>query len=906
LNELCTMTSSPRIARKDDEDMICLLEKELKASDDRYLHVRSQLLEAFTSNAQLLEYTQYVEDQLAFYKHKASVNDKKSEIRAKQHELPPIVPLSDLSDPEDCINQSPSNTLTLPSSKQEQHPKEDPKLDPRRDPFPVMSHQIVESLSNGQLTMDDLLSTICSVLDFDAASIYSISHTLDLISCECSTLKHLSKTYSSPLNHGILSQIVKQKRAIQIANVSDTHFQFDPQIDDRFLFKHDRDHNGDGDPNENSVNDTVRDSAPRRTKTVCLEPLFNGHKEMVGILEMSRCGDRHGEYGQEEFKSLLRFSRNVAAILIRSVLVQRELEDSKSHKEALLELAKMMSNSNGGCKNNIENFIERVRKTVYKSIRCDKVAVFMVDEMTKELWCQASDDVSGLRLPIGAGIVGHAVTTGQTLNIHDAYTDSRFNSEVDVLSNYRTKTILCVPIQYSKRIIGALECINKSNGECFSEADVSLLNQIAEETASSLQNKFMESALRIISQGLQDSSSRDYLSQFMHSDDHILLRRKSKQDQLQMFSLSRDAVAPKLYSQICSGIRSDEICTWHFDYFSLIEDGYQTAIGMMVFMFTDLRLLDRFHIPERKLTAFLVAVKQHYYDNPYHNFLHAFSVMHICYLLLKKTSIRQHFEDLDILVMLVAAVCHDLEHPGLTNAYQVNSGSDLALRYNDKSVLENHHAHIASMLLRNPEMAILSGLSQEQMAKARRAMISIILHTDMSYHQDIVSELLRFGDRSSDLSSISPSSEGNDTSDASGERINATDRLFLSQAVVHLGDISNPVMSWTQSKQWSQRVITEFVAQSKLEREQGLQESMAFINDGGIAKVQLSFIDYVAKPLWKNAQIIAPELRGRLDALEENRKHWEELLENESSEKNENESPQQATNQKESESLSPH
>lgn len=71
-------------------DMTSLLEKELKASDDRYLHVRSQLLEAFTSNAQMLEYTQYVEDQLAFYKRKALMNEKKNEIEASSNVLPPL------------------------------------------------------------------------------------------------------------------------------------------------------------------------------------------------------------------------------------------------------------------------------------------------------------------------------------------------------------------------------------------------------------------------------------------------------------------------------------------------------------------------------------------------------------------------------------------------------------------------------------------------------------------------------------------------------------------------------------------------------------------------------------------------------------------------------------------------
>ena len=262
---------------------------------------------------------------------------------------------------------------------------------------------MIEALSINNLTMDQLLSAICSILKFDAASIYSISHTLESISCEASTLQHLYGNEPSPLSDGFLSQIVKHKRSIFIADVNDTHFQFDPQIDDRF------------------VNPKSEDIESRRTKAVYLEPLFNDNKEMVGILEMVHCSDKTEELEYEQFKSVLQFSRNIASVLLSTELIKRELEHSNTHKKALLELAKVMSNSNGGTKNNIESFIERVRKTVYKSIHCDKVAVFMVDEMTKELWCKASDDVEGLRLPLSAGVVGHAVTTGQTLNIHDAY-----------------------------------------------------------------------------------------------------------------------------------------------------------------------------------------------------------------------------------------------------------------------------------------------------------------------------------------------------------------------------------------------------------------------------------------------------------------------------------------------------
>eukprot|EP01084_Bolivina_argentea_P296382 510444_1 len=253
------------------------------------------------------------------------------------------------------------------------------------------------------------------------------------------------------------------------------------------------------------------------------------------------------EYENNIFKTTLQIATNIISNLLSNILIKREYKNSNIHKEALLELAKVMSNNNSSNRNNIENLIENVRKTVYKSVKCDKVALFMVDEIRHELWCNASDDVAGIRLPLNKGIVGHTVTTGEILNITDAYKDLRFNPSVDKKTNYRTKTILCVPIKYNNRIIGALECINKTNGEYFSEADVILLNKMAQETAPSLQNKFMESALRIISQGLQDSSSRDYLSQFMHNEDNIY---KKDNNHRRVLSLQNYNSSPKMYLEI--------------------------------------------------------------------------------------------------------------------------------------------------------------------------------------------------------------------------------------------------------------------------------------------------------------------------------------------------------------------
>lgn len=75
-------------------------------------------------------------------------------------------------------------------------------------------------------------------------------------------------------------------------------------------------------------------------------------------------------------------------------------------------------------------------------------------------------------------------------------------------------------------------------------------------------------------------------------------------------------------------------------------------------------------------------------DNPFHNFRHAFSVLHKTWMFLFRSSLRANLQDIDVFALLFAAVSHDLEHPGTTNNFQCNSMTDLALMYNDASVLE--------------------------------------------------------------------------------------------------------------------------------------------------------------------------------------------------------------------------
>ena len=146
-------------------------------------------------------------------------------------------------------------------------------------------------------------------------------------------------------------------------------------------------------------------------------------------------------------------------------------------------------------------------------------------------------------------------------------------------------------------------------------------------------------------------------------------------------------------------------------------------------------LIDQFGIKLQPLSSLLQAVCAGYRPNPYHNFQHAVSVLHVSYLLHRAGPPNVEGNDqppvvlskLELLALFLAALGHDIDHPGVTNAFLCNSYAPLALCYNDESVLENHHAATTWTLLNDSRNDVLGGLAVEERKQVRNLIIKSIL-----------------------------------------------------------------------------------------------------------------------------------------------------------------------------------
>ncbi|XPM56126.1 MAG: GAF domain-containing protein [Leptolyngbya sp. IPPAS B-1204] len=93
-----------------------------------------------------------------------------------------------------------------------------------------------------------------------------------------------------------------------------------------------------------------------------------------------------------------------------------------------------------------------------------------------------------IRIPADRGIAGYVASTGQTLNISNAYEDPRFDPSVDQRTGYRTRTILCMPVFNSnKTLIGVTQLINKHQG-CFNASDEEFMRAFNIQAGIALEN----------------------------------------------------------------------------------------------------------------------------------------------------------------------------------------------------------------------------------------------------------------------------------------------------------------------------------------------------------------------------------------------------------------------------------
>ncbi|KAI6196572.1 3'5'-cyclic nucleotide phosphodiesterase [Aphelenchoides besseyi] len=301
-----------------------------------------------------------------------------------------------------------------------------------------------------------------------------------------------------------------------------------------------------------------------------------------------------------------------------------------------------------------------------------------------------------------------------------------------------------------------------------------------------------------------------------------------------------------------------------FDRNEIERDGSLRRIIVYVTQFfRQSDLFSIFRISPVKFFNFFHALEAGYWDISYHNRIHATDVLHSCHYLtthpvrafLGRPStpedddsegvepisfgplldsaplpIANSMTPLELMALYTAAAAHDIDHPGRTNAFLVAAEDRKAILYNDRSVLENHHAAESWRLLCKPMNYFIETLDSAETKRFRYLVLEYILATDLKQHFDII---LSFNDKSAEM-----------------DLTNESDRVLVSQMLIKFADINSPAKPFALHRQWTDRICEEFYEQGDEEKRRGMSISPYMDREQpAVAKLQDSFIAHIVNPL---------------------------------------------------------
>ncbi|XP_028987628.1 cAMP-specific 3',5'-cyclic phosphodiesterase 4B-like isoform X2 [Betta splendens] len=314
----------------------------------------------------------------------------------------------------------------------------------------------------------------------------------------------------------------------------------------------------------------------------------------------------------------------------------------------------------------------------------------------------------------------------------------------------------------------------------------------------------------------------------------------------------------------------EDINKWGLNVFKIAEHSHNRPLTCVMYtIFQERDLMRTFKIPTDTFVTFMLTLEDHYHsDVAYHNSLHAADVAQSTHILLSTPALDAVFTDLEILAAIFAAAIHDVDHPGVSNQFLINTNSELALMYNDESVLENHHLAVGFKLLQEDNCDIFQNLTKKQRQTLRRMVIDMVLATDMTKHMSLLANLKTM------VETKKVTSSGVLMLD------NYTDRIQVLRNMVHCADLSNPTKPLDVYRQWTDRIMEEFFHQGDRERERGMEISPACDkHTASVEKTQVCFIDYVVHPLWETwADLVYPDAQDILDTLEDNRNWYQSMI----------------------------
>ncbi len=192
------------------------------------------------------------------------------------------------------------------------------------------------------------------------------------------------------------------------------------------------------------------------------------------------------------FQTLLRTLSSMAQLQDHLALSQERLDQVRLFYQIGQKLASSLD---------LQQVLREIIELTTVVLNAEAATLFLLDEERHELVFAIPTGEKGallqeFRIPADQGVAGWVVATGQPALINDVRSDPRFLHEVDNETGFVTRNLLCVPLQYQGRIIGALETLNKHSPRGFTNEDLQWLTTLATHAAVAVENARLYESLR--------------------------------------------------------------------------------------------------------------------------------------------------------------------------------------------------------------------------------------------------------------------------------------------------------------------------------------------------------------------------------------------------------------------------
>lgn len=545
-------------------------------------------------------------------------------------------------------------------------------------------------------------------------------------------------------------------------------------------------------------------------------------------------------FTNDDLQAILQCFQYTSTVLTSTLAFQNERK-LKLQTQAMLQVARNLFTH----LDDLTKLLREIMQEARNLTQAERCSVFLIDKETKELVAEVFDGISTnnkeehneIRMPITQGIAGHVATTGNLLNIKDAYSHPMFYRGIDDSTGFRTRNILCFPIKNERGdVLGVAQLCNKKTGQHFTEFDEDLASAFAVYCCISISHCLMYKKL-------QDSQHRNRLA-----NELMIFHMQISPDDVERL-LSRDIPAVTLW-----GVEFDR---FPFPPREIPEP--ETPLCVLA-MFEDLGFLSRWRIRKDTLVRFVLMVKKGYRNPPYHNWTHAFAVAHFCFLCIKNLNLQQSLDDIELFALFVSCLCHDLDHRGTNNQYQVASKSVLAALYSSEgSVMERHHFAQTMCIVNTDGCNIFENLSSKDYTTVLDLVRDIILATDLAHHLKIMNSL-------KEMAKV-----GFDTK-------NERHHSLLLCLLMTASDLSDQTKPWDNTKHVAALIYREFFSQGDMEKSLGQKPAEMMDRERArIPDLQIGFLDHIALPVYKVLADLFPASDIVRDTVVDNRRHWEKI-----------------------------